>query len=122
MQICIIGAGPVGLLQSLYLAKHYKKIQKNSVTDVIISIFERRSQQDLIYPSSEQRSINLALSYRGMKALEEVGLLQEVLKDAVPMHGRFIHPLNERAYVQPYSSHADQVKSSAYFIGLSIFR
>ncbi len=109
MQICIIGAGPVGLLQSLYLVKHYKSILRNSADDLKISIFERRSQQELIYPSSEQRSINLALSWRGMKALEEVGLLQEVLKDAVPMRGRFIHPLNEKAYVQHYSSHADQV-------------
>lgn len=109
MHVCIIGAGPVGLLQSLYLVKHHKDLSDSKGYDLQISIFERRSQQDLIYPSSEQRSINLALSWRGMKALEGVGLLEEVLKGAVPMHGRYIHPLDEKAYVQPYSSHSDQV-------------
>lgn len=108
MHICIIGAGPVGLLQSLYLAKHHKQIYSGH--ECKVSIFERRSQQDLINPSDEQRSINLALSWRGMKALDGVGLLQEVLKNAVPMRGRYIHPTNtDSCYMQPYSSHQDQV-------------
>lgn len=74
-----------------------------------ISIFERRSQQVLIYHSSEHRSINLALSWRGRRALENVELLEEVLKNAVPMKCRYIHPLKGKGYVQPYSSHSDQV-------------
>ena len=109
MHACIIGAGPVGLLQCLYLMKHHKEFLHSKDLDLQISIFERRSQHDLIYPFPEQRSINLALSWRGMKALDEVGLLEEVLKDAVPMHGRYIHPLNEPSYVQTYSLNSDQV-------------
>src|SRR3954465_7960120 len=38
------------------------------------------------------RSINLALSTRGIHALEQVGLAQEVLQHAIPMRGRMIHP------------------------------
>lgn len=110
MHICIIGAGPVGLLQSLYLVRYHKELIVSKENDLQISIFESRSQQDIIYPSSGQRSINLALSWRGMRALEEVGLLQEVLKDAVPMRGRYIHPIGGHAYVQNYSPYSDQVK------------
>lgn len=120
MHVCIIGAGPVGLLQSLYLVKYYEK-KLNSMDNLQISIFERRSQQDLVYPSSGQRSINLALSWRGMTALESVGLLREVLKDAVPMRGRFIHPLNDKEYVQLYGSHSDQVQLSELFHLFNIF-
>lgn len=111
MHICIIGAGPVGLIQCLYLLKNLKSLQeKFDYGDLHISIFERRSQHDLINPStSNQRSINLALSWRGMKALEEVGLLEEVLLEAVPMRGRFIHPLQSKPFVQPYSAHPNQV-------------
>jgi len=38
------------------------------------------------------RSINLALSTRGIHALEQVGIAEEVLKHAIPMRGRMIHP------------------------------
>lgn len=37
------------------------------------------------------RSINLALSNRGIRALEEVGLADELKKVAIPMHGRMMH-------------------------------
>ena len=111
MHICIVGAGPVGLLQCLFLVKHRVSLCKID-GNLTISIYERRSQQDLVSPSSGQRSINLALSWRGMKALEGIGLLEEVLKQAIPMHGRYIHPLNENSYVQSYSSHPEQVNTS----------
>src|SRR5260370_865558 len=38
------------------------------------------------------RSINLALSTRGIHALEQLGIADEVLKHAIPMRGRMIHP------------------------------
>lgn len=55
------------------------------------------------------RSINLAISTRGLYALSEVGLEQEILSIATPMRGRMIHgPRGELTY-QPYgtkSTHA----------------
>src|ERR1700732_175622 len=38
------------------------------------------------------RSINLPLSTRGIHALEQLGIADEVLKHAIPMRGRMIHP------------------------------
>src|SRR3989440_1535727 len=38
------------------------------------------------------RSINLALSTRGIDALEQIGIADEVLRHAIPMRGRMIHP------------------------------
>ncbi len=58
------------------------------------------------------RSINLALSARGIHALEQAGLANEVLSMAVPMRGRMIHPAADRTAFQPYGTRADQVNHS----------
>jgi hypothetical protein len=55
------------------------------------------------------RSINLALSRRGIEALRRVGVLDAVLAEAVPMKGRFIHEKNGHgssgnSYTQLYGS------------------
>ncbi|HEX8316277.1 MAG TPA: FAD-dependent monooxygenase, partial [Flavisolibacter sp.] len=76
----IIGAGLVGSLLSIYLARR----------GYAVSIYERRG--DMRNETVEAgRSINLALSDRGIKALQEVGIAEDVLKIAIPMHGRYIH-------------------------------
>ena len=48
------------------------------------------------------RSINLALSTRGIHALEEVGIANEVLKHAIPMRGRMIHEKAGTLHFAPY--------------------
>ena len=40
---------------------------------------------------SAGRSINLALSDRGIRALEEVGIMDDIRQIAIPMHGRYMH-------------------------------
>lgn len=91
----VVGSGLAGTLMALYLA------QSGYQTD----LYERRPdirQVDL--PAG--RSINLALSARGLFALEEVGLKEEVLKQALPMRGRMMHSpssqLTYQAYGQPH--------------------
>lgn len=37
------------------------------------------------------RSINLALSHRGRKALKLLHIEEDILKEAIPMRGRFLH-------------------------------
>jgi kynurenine 3-monooxygenase len=89
--ITIIGAGLVGSLLSIYLAKRGHKVR----------IYERRG--DMRRAKVEAgRSINLALSDRGILALEKVGLGEEIKKISIPMHGRFIHNLDGTTAFQPY--------------------
>jgi kynurenine 3-monooxygenase len=54
------------------------------------------------------RSINLALSARGRKALAEVGLEKKMLEHGIPMYGRMIHDPNGTRKVIPYDSKGRQ--------------
>src|ERR1700752_4188484 len=89
--ITVVGAGLVGSLVSIYLAKRGHKVQ----------IFERRPDMrkaDII----AGKSINLALSDRGWKGLEGVGIADEIRKIAIPMYGRAIHHKDGSTAYQPY--------------------
>jgi kynurenine 3-monooxygenase len=78
--IAIAGAGLVGCLTAIYLRKR----------GYTVTVFERRG--DMRKNGAEAgRSINLALSNRGIRALEEVGLADALRKVAIPMHGRMMH-------------------------------
>lgn len=98
--IGIIGAGLVGSLLSVYLAKRGYQV----------SVFERRS--DLRQKNADEgRSINLALSTRGIRALAEVGL-GNVLRDlAIPMHGRMIHDTAGKLSFLPYGKGGQYINS-----------
>jgi len=78
--IGIVGAGLVGSLLAIYLSRRGYKV----------SVFERRGDPRKA-TSDEGRSINLALSTRGIRALEEIGMSEEIKKTAIPMHGRMMH-------------------------------
>jgi len=78
--ITVIGAGPVGSLLALLLARRGFEVV----------VYERRPDMRA-HQVSAGRSINLAVSTRGLHALHEVGLDAEVLQQAVPMLGRQLH-------------------------------
>lgn len=89
--ITVVGAGLVGSLVSIYLAKRGYKVD----------IYERRPDMrkaDII----AGRSINLALSDRGWRGLEGVGIAEEIKKIAIPMYGRAIHMKDGSSNYQPY--------------------
>ena len=48
------------------------------------------------------RSINLAISTRGIHALEQIGIADEVLQHAIPMRGRMIHDKSGTLHFSPY--------------------
>lgn len=48
------------------------------------------------------RSINLALSARGRKALAEVGLEKKILDHGIPMYSRMIHDVDGTLHAIPY--------------------
>ena len=98
--IVIAGAGLVGSLLGIYLAKSGHKV----------SIYERRSdmRKEKIIAG---RSINLALSDRGINALKQVGIADEILKIAIPMPGRFIHNMDGSTAFQPYGKEGQFINS-----------
>src|SRR5207248_3643797 len=51
---------------------------------------------------SAGRSINLAISTRGLHALSLVGLEEEVLRISIPMKGRMVHAVDGSTTLQPY--------------------
>jgi kynurenine 3-monooxygenase len=52
--------------------------------------------------NSAKRSINLALSFRGQCGLENVGLLDTVMKNVVKMSHRAVHVTGQPLSLQPY--------------------
>src|SRR5207248_6655848 len=48
------------------------------------------------------RSINLAISTRGIHALEQIGIAEEALQQAIPMRGRMIHAKSGALHFTPY--------------------
>lgn len=88
----VVGGGLVGSLLAIRLANEGHTVD----------VYERRA--DLRKASKQEgRSINLAISVRGLHALKQVGLHEEALKIAIPMHGRMVHPLTGATNLQSYS-------------------
>jgi kynurenine 3-monooxygenase len=99
-KINIIGGGLAGSLMGVYLAKK----------GFDVHLFERRPdmRNEKI---SAGRSINLALSTRGVKALEKVGLAKEILDDGIPMYGRMMHSIDGTLSYQPYGKEGEAIYS-----------
>lgn len=106
-RITLIGSGLVGSLLSIYLARKGHKVE----------LFERRP--DLrTNRISAGRSINLALSDRGWKGLDGVGISDEIRKVALPMKGRMMHPVSGDLTYLPYGK-GDQAINSVSRGGLN---
>jgi kynurenine 3-monooxygenase len=93
----LVGSGLVGSLLALFLARR----------GATVRVLERRAdlRQERIRAG---RSINLAISVRGLHALGQVGLAEHALEHAIPMRGRVIHPLDGPLAFQPYGKDDSQ--------------
>ena len=108
-KIIIVGAGLCGSLLAIRLAQRGYNI----------SLYERRP--DMRKSDTEAgRSINLALSARGLKALNIAGLQEKVLDNTIPMKGRMIHPLGGKSFISPYSGRPTDYINSVSRPGLNI--
>ncbi len=96
----IVGAGLVGSLWAVYLSKRGYKV----------TIYERRSDIRKAEISAG-KSINLALSNRGWKALDTVGVGDEIREIAIAMHGRQMHNLDGSEVYQPYGKEGEAIYS-----------
>jgi kynurenine 3-monooxygenase len=91
--IAVVGAGLAGCLLATLLARR----------GLEVTVYERRPDPRLA-GVERGRSINLAISARGLDALEHVGLREAALGRALPMHGRMVHPLGGGQSFRPYSA------------------
>ncbi|MEV0618632.1 NAD(P)/FAD-dependent oxidoreductase [Nonomuraea sp. NPDC050404] len=98
MEVTIVGAGPVGCLLACYLARRGHRV----------TLYERRPDPREEGPD-RGRSINLAISERGIDALRRLGLDGKILAAALPMAGRMMHAPDGTLTFQPYS--ADRTKA-----------
>lgn len=90
----------VGSLLSLYLAKRGHRVD----------LYERRP--DLRTVSLDGgRSINLALSDRGWRALKGIGIEEEVRKVSIPMYRRVMHDEQGTLTYQPYGKEGQAIYS-----------
>jgi len=108
-KVIIIGAGLSGSLLGIYLAK------RGIEADIYESRGDMRKEE-----MSAGRSINLALSNRGIAALKEIGLDEYMLAEAVPMHGRMIHAIDGQTKLLPYSGREGAYINSVSRSGLNI--
>src|SRR6478736_9713113 len=87
----LIGSGLAGGLLAAYLGRRGYEVE----------LYERRGdpREGNIVGG---RSINLALSTRGIHALAQIGIADEVLRHAIPMRGRMIHDKSGALHFSPY--------------------
>lgn len=107
-KVVIVGGGLAGALLATYLGRQ----------DFDVEVYELRD--DLRRAGAQGgRSINLALSHRGIEALRGVGLADEILRMAVPMRGRMIHAPSGDLSFQPYGKDAHHANHSLSRNGLN---
>ena len=106
--VLIVGAGLCGTLLALRLAQRGFNVE----------LHEKRPdlrKEDI----SAGRSINLALSERGLWALDRVGLKEKVLETCIPMHGRMIHTTSSETFLSKYSGRKNEYINSVSRGGLN---
>lgn len=108
-KIIVVGAGLCGSLLAIRLAQRGFKV----------ALYEKRP--DMRKETLDAgRSINLALSARGLLALETAGLKETILAECLPMQGRMIHPLQGEAFLSRYSGREEDYINSVSRPGLNM--
>ena len=98
LKIAVVGSGLVGSLLSIYLKKQGHTVH----------VFDRSS--DIRTINFSGRSINLAMSHRGWKALDDAGIGDEIRKIAIPMEKRAIHLVDSLNF-QQYGKNGENIYS-----------
>ncbi|MEM9885191.1 MAG: NAD(P)/FAD-dependent oxidoreductase [Bacteroidota bacterium] len=108
-KIIIVGAGLCGSLLAIKLAQRGFQVR----------VYEKRPDMRKGLENAG-RSINLALSARGLLALESAGIKEAILESCIPMRGRMIHPLGGESFLSKYSGRAEDYINSVSRPGLNL--
>ncbi|HEY0702376.1 MAG TPA: NAD(P)/FAD-dependent oxidoreductase [Candidatus Acidoferrales bacterium] len=100
-KIALVGAGLTGPLLAVSLARRGFKVD----------IYERRPDMRTVQMRAG-RSINLAISTRGIHALREAGLWDDLRPIVIPMKGRRMHAVDGKISFQPYGKDENEVINS----------
>ncbi|KAE8378955.1 kynurenine 3-monooxygenase [Aspergillus bertholletiae] len=108
-KVVIVGAGPVGSLAALYAAARGDDVE----------VYELRGdlRDPTTVPLNFTKSINLALSERGISSLKgsnRDGMVEKILNESIPMHGRMIHGRDDGKLweaAQAYDVHGQAINS-----------
>ncbi len=98
-KIAIVGSGLVGTLLAIYL----KKLGHT------VHVYDRSA--DIRTVEFSGRSINLVMSNRGWKAMEDVGLGDEIRKIGIPVDKRAIHTQDDKLNYQYYGKEGEAIFS-----------
>jgi kynurenine 3-monooxygenase len=93
-----VGAGPTGALLAIFLR----------LAGMQVVLYESRPDPRAT-PTESGRSINLALADRGIHALKEAGVFDEIHSAMLPMRGRLVHALDGTTTLQPYGQRPNEV-------------
>jgi kynurenine 3-monooxygenase len=107
--ITLVGAGLTGPLLALELVRRGFQVE----------IYERRADLRRVHMSAG-RSINLALSVRGIHTLTQAGLWKDMKKIVIPMKGRMMHSTTSEITFQPYGRNESEVINSISRADLNI--
>ncbi len=107
--VIIIGAGLCGTLLALRLAQRGFNVE----------VFERRPDMRKT-GAIGGRSINLALSDRGIKGLNMAGISEDIIPLVIPMVGRMIHPVDGQSTLVNYSGRKGEWINSVSRGGLNM--
>ena len=99
LNIAVVGSGLVGSLLALHLKQAGHKV----------IVFDRRPDVRTVEFSG--RSINLAMSNRGWKALRDTGIEAEIRKLAIPLYQRAMHVNGDPVYFQKYGKEGEAIYS-----------
>jgi kynurenine 3-monooxygenase len=107
-EFTIVGCGLAGTLMACYLGRAGRRVD----------LYEKRSDPR-VHEQDRGRSINLALSVRGIHALKEVGLADEIVQNSILMRGRLIHSIGGEVTFQPYGKDDSEALHSVSRAGLN---
>lgn len=98
-EVAVVGSGLVGSLLAIFLTRAGHRV----------TVFDRRP--DIRTVEFSGRSINLAMSNRGWKALREAGIDSEIREIAIPLYQRAMHVVDREDYTQKYGKQDEAIWS-----------